>query len=561
MAYQVLARKWRPKRFEEVVGQDHITRSLQNALRTGKLAHAYLFTGTRGVGKTTIARLFGKAIRCEARGADMNPCLECVSCKDIEQGYSLDYLEIDGASNNSVDDVRELIENARYLPARGTHKIYVIDEVHMLSTAAFNALLKTLEEPPAHAIFVFATTDPHKLLGTVLSRCQRFDFKSVPPEILAGHLRKVAQAEGIRFSDPRLVDKLAVYGKGSVRDALSLFDQVLSLAGGGVIDEAVFYQSLGLARAGALRDMMGHILRERPMEASRLLQDLLQENIDLKRIVDQLLEAFHAVIQLVDTPAETYSQGLLPPDALDGITFAELFWLFETFTKDCEWALVSPSPEKVVDLVLQKLARRRQILQPDHALVQKGAAGATASRTAASPAPKMSPAPIAAPEATVAPAATPTPAARPAGAVSALNPSYEALLESLDDAPTIRGNLEMGNFTEPPRMVEGSVRLSIGFMEEDSLPRDYLQDPEVVVKLKEKLARFYGVTADRVAVQFSAVTASEAAATGFTGISAREQLAAREATAQKKERLLNDPYVREAERLFGSKVDKVVLKD
>ena len=230
MAYQVLARKWRPKQFEEVVGQAHVTRTLQNAIKQEKLAHAYLFTGTRGVGKTSIARLFAKAIRCENRKADFNPCLVCASCRDIDASNSMDYIEIDGASNNSVDDVRALIENVNYLPTRGKYKVYVIDEVHMLSISAFNALLKTLEEPPAHVLFILATTDPHKLLGTVISRCQRYDFKNVPIEILKEHVLKIANAEGIKFSTPKIAEKLAELGKGSVRDTLSIFDQVLGLS-------------------------------------------------------------------------------------------------------------------------------------------------------------------------------------------------------------------------------------------------------------------------------------------------------------------------------------------
>jgi DNA polymerase-3 subunit gamma/tau len=175
--YQVLARKWRPKKFNDVIGQEHITKTLVNSIEKNKVAHAYLFTGTRGVGKTTIARIFAKSLRCENRLEDFNPCGECNSCKSIDSSNSLDYVEIDGASNNSVDNIRELIENVNYLPSSGKYKVYVIDEVHMLSNSAFNALLKTLEEPPAHVVFIFATTDPHKLLGTVLSRCQRFDFK------------------------------------------------------------------------------------------------------------------------------------------------------------------------------------------------------------------------------------------------------------------------------------------------------------------------------------------------------------------------------------------------
>lgn len=543
MSYQVLARKWRPKRFEDVVGQQHVTRSLQNSLKSGKLAHAYLFTGTRGVGKTSIARLFGKAIRCENRGPDMNPCLQCISCKDIETAHSLDYQEIDGASNNSVDNVRELIENVRYLPARGQHKIYVIDEVHMLSTAAFNALLKTLEEPPEHVIFLFATTEAHKLLGTILSRCQRFDFKSVPVNVLSAHLKMIAAKEGIRFSDERFIERLATYGKGSVRDALSLLDQVLSLAGEGIIDEAIFFQSLGLARAGAIKDLLGHTLLERPLEASAVFRNLLQENIDLKRIVDQMLEAFYEVIQKIDSPQEAYAQELLPPDALKGVTFAEVFWIYETFIKDWEWAMNSPSPERVMDLVIQKLARRRQILQPDRALIHS----------------KVSVA-----EAPVPPKAvtTPAPVAQAAPVKPKVpNPSYDALVEYMGSAITIRGNLEMGNFLEAPQFSDDGVSIVIGFPEKDTMPREYLQDAEVMTKFRGKVAEHFGVKADKTFIKLVAVDEEEAGRIGFVSLGERETKKQQNQVKEKREKLLNDPYVKEAEKLFGAKVDKVILKD
>lgn len=540
MAYQVLARKWRPKRFEEVVGQEHVTRSLANSLRTGKLAHAYLLTGTRGVGKTTIARLFAKAIRCEARGADMNPCNQCVACKDIEQGNSLDYQEIDGASHNSVDNVRELIENVRYLPARGTHKIYVIDEVHMLSQAAFNALLKTLEEPPAHAIFIFATTDAHKLLGTVLSRCQRFDFKNVAVDVLMKHAQNVANKEGITFQDPALVRKLAEYGKGSVRDMLSLFDQVLSLAGGNSIDETIFYQALGLAKSGALRDLLGHVLSERPLQASELFQQLLMENIDLKRLIDQLLDAFYAVIQRIDHPAEVYAAGLLPAEGLRGITYAELFWVYETFTKDCEWGLVSPAPEKVIDLTLQKLARRRQMLKPDASQIRHdNTVPAAPKNVAAKPV-----APVAAP------VKKPEPEAK-----------LDVVVAALESAPTIKANLELGDFLEKPRFIEDTLHLTIGFPAEEPMPRDYLQDQDVAPKFKAELARFYGVTVDKLAVKLVSVTAQEADQQGFTTVSQRDSKKRAADLQSRRDSILNAPYIKEAERLFNAKVDKVILKD
>lgn len=462
----------------------------------------------------------------------MNPCLRCVACQDIDAGHSLDYQEIDGASNNSVDNIRDLIENVRYLPARGEHKIYVIDEVHMLSTPAFNALLKTLEEPPAHVIFIFATTEAHKLLGTILSRCQRFDFKSVPVDVLSQHLHAIIQKEGIRFTEPKFVRLLAEYGKGSVRDALSLLDQVLSLAGDAPINEEIFFQSLGLARAGAIRDLLGHVIQERPMDASRLFQQLLQENIELKRILDQVLESLHGIIQSIDNPAHAYAQDLLPPGTLNGVSFAELFWVYETLVKDVEWALNAPSSEKVVDVVLQKLARRRQILQPDRALIP-------AEQTAAPV--KKKPEPV----------KPKTP-----------NPSFEALVESMGiDAPTIKGNLEMGNFLEAPVLTDEGLRLVIGFRDVDTLPRDYLQDTDVMPKFKTKVGAHFGVPAEKVSIKMRAVPADEAATTGFEGLAEKYARKHQDDVAQKRERLLNDPYVKEAEKLFGTKVDKVILKD
>ena len=214
MSYQVLARKWRPKNFNEVIGQDHITRTLKNSVKTQKIAHAYLLTGTRGVGKTTIARIFAKAIRCENLQNETEPCLVCDACTAVDKSQSIDYIEIDGASNNSVEDVRELIENVQYLPTSGKYKVYVVDEVHMLTVNAFNALLKTLEEPPEHVVFIFATTDPQKLLGTVLSRCQRLDFKNVSVDVIKNHLAKIIEQEKLSVESENILYAIAKYARG-----------------------------------------------------------------------------------------------------------------------------------------------------------------------------------------------------------------------------------------------------------------------------------------------------------------------------------------------------------
>ena len=237
MSYQVLARKWRPKKFAELVGQEHVVRALTHALESGRLHHAYLFTGTRGVGKTTIARIFAKSLNCE-RGVSSTPCGECAACRDIDAGRFVDLLEVDAASRTKVDDTRELLDNVQYAPARGRYKVYLIDEVHMLSTHSFNALLKTLEEPPPHVKFLLATTDPQKLPVTVLSRCLQFHLRRLPLAQIQERLAQIATAEQVEF-EPAALRAVARGAEGSMRDALSLLDQVLAFGGGRAIESEV----------------------------------------------------------------------------------------------------------------------------------------------------------------------------------------------------------------------------------------------------------------------------------------------------------------------------------
>ena len=237
MSYLVLARKWRPRSFEELVGQDHVRRALANALDSGRIHHAFLFTGTRGVGKTTIARIFAKSLNCE-RGVSSKPCGECGACRDIDAGRFVDLLEVDAASRTKVDDTRELLDNVQYAPARGRCKVYLIDEVHMLSTHSFNALLKTLEEPPPHVKFLLATTDPQKLPVTVLSRCLQFHLRRLPLPLIQERLASIAQAEKVEF-EPAALRAIARSAEGSMRDALSLLDQVLAFGGGRALESEV----------------------------------------------------------------------------------------------------------------------------------------------------------------------------------------------------------------------------------------------------------------------------------------------------------------------------------
>src|SRR5947199_1836381 len=261
MSYEVFARKYRPQTFDDLGGQAHVSRTLKNAVAQNRLAHAYLFVGPRGVGKTSTARILAKSLNC-VKGPTITPCGECDNCREIAGGNSLDVIEIDGASNNSVEDVRQLRENVRYAPAKGHYKIYLIDEVHMLSPAAFNALLKTLEEPPEHVKFIFATTEPQKVLPTILSRCQRFDLHRIPANLIAQHLQLIAGKEKITL-EPAAAHAIARGAEGGLRDAESMLDQLVAFCGE-TIAEADVLNVFGFSSKQTVVDIKGHVLRSEP---------------------------------------------------------------------------------------------------------------------------------------------------------------------------------------------------------------------------------------------------------------------------------------------------------
>ncbi len=291
-ATTVLARKWRPKNFAQLAGQEHVVRALSNALTQNRLHHAYLFTGTRGVGKTTIARIFAKSLNC-LTGITATPCGECSACKEIDSGRFVDLIELDAASNTQVDNMRELLESALYAPTSGRFKVYIIDEVHMLSKSAFNAMLKTLEEPPGHVKFILATTDPQKIPVTVLSRCLQFNLKQLPPALIAAHLQHVLEQEQISF-EPAAINLIARVAQGSMRDALSLMDQAIAFSAGKV-EEAVVRTMLGAIDQGYLFDLLAALRGQDGAAVLGIADNMAARSIAFDAALQELATLLHRI--------------------------------------------------------------------------------------------------------------------------------------------------------------------------------------------------------------------------------------------------------------------------
>lgn len=287
MSYLVIARKYRPQSFDQIVGQEHVTQTLKSAIAQGKVAHAYLFSGPRGVGKTSAARILAKSLNCE-KGISADPCQKCTNCVEITQGSSLDVLEIDGASNRGIDEVRALRENVKFSPVHGRFKIYIIDEVHSLTHDAFNALLKTLEEPPAHVKFIFATTEAHRVLPTILSRCQRFDFKRIPTQLLVQKLSEIAKQEKIEI-DAESLNEIALSSGGGLRDAQTILDQ-LSAYSGKKIEKGIVREILGLIEREVLEQFIGFVAERDTVKLLDLVRQLEERGTDLGQLVNNLIQ-------------------------------------------------------------------------------------------------------------------------------------------------------------------------------------------------------------------------------------------------------------------------------
>jgi DNA polymerase-3 subunit gamma/tau len=341
MSHQVLARKWRPRRFDQLIGQEHVVRALSNALTQGRLHHAYLFTGTRGCGKTTLARILAKCLNCET-GVTATPCGECSACKQIEAGRFVDLIEIDAASYTGVDNMREVLENAQYAPTAGRYKIYIIDEVHMLSKSAFNAMLKTLEEPPAHVVFILATTDPQKVPVTVLSRCLQFNLKQMPPSRVVEHLRTILDSEGVPF-DAGALSLLARAAAGSMRDALSLTDQAIAF-GSGTVREQDTRDMLGTVDQGYLFPLLEALAENDGTRLMREAENIASRGLSFDAALQDLALLLHhmalarAVPEAVGEDVPERERLFALAQRIDAETLQLYYQIASLGRRDLEWA-------------------------------------------------------------------------------------------------------------------------------------------------------------------------------------------------------------------------------
>ncbi len=562
MSYLVLARKWRPQTFEEVVGQKPITQALQNAIATNRVAHAYLFAGPRGVGKTSVARILAKALNCQ-QGLTGHPCDHCPSCLEIREGIAVDVLEIDGASNRGIEEIRQLRENVRYLPSKNRYKVYILDEVHMLTDQAFNALLKTLEEPPPHVIFIFATTEPHKIPATILSRCQRYDFKRIPLASVLDQLRKIVAREEVEISDQSL-HLIAREAEGSMRDGQSLLDQVLSYAGQkvsdkevievlGVIDRKILHDSIAALADGDQARLLqiveeihsfGYDMRDFCGELASLLRDLL--------VLKVIPQAGSGSSSMIDLPAEETRELALQAEKFSR---EEIHSLFRALLTAYDEVARSAFPRLVLEMTLTRVARRKPILSIEEALEKLRAMEERLIGEGASPAP-LPAGPtleerISQPEADE---EEPKPEAAPRDRKPDIRPQECVPKELPEGSREVwRELVQFAKKKKPPlaSILERGVplsldrdRLEIGYLE-NSFYLERMQEPETLSVVKALCSEFFK---EPVQVQICGIK-SDSPVPRENG---EDQDRTRRNSKQERDKeALNHPLVREAINIFG----------
>jgi DNA polymerase-3 subunit gamma/tau len=464
--YRVLARKYRPQRFSELIGQDAMVQTLGNAIRRGRLAHAFLMTGVRGVGKTSTARLIAKALNCIGpdgqSGPTIDPCGECEPCKAIAEGRHIDVVEMDAASHTGVDDVREIIEAVRYAAVSARYKIYIIDEVHMLSKNAFNALLKTLEEPPAHVKFLFATTEVNKVPITVLSRCQRFDLRRIPSTLLAEHFQHVVDAEGVT-AEPEALALIARAAEGSARDGLSILDQAIAHAGTDVtgVSAAQVREMLGLSDRGAVRRLFALLLAGDAPAVLAALADQHALGVEPSALFRGLLEAVHGITRAkaggMPDPAQSIEEREAMAEWAGRLGHATLHRLWQLLLKGLGEVETTAMPMEAAEMALLRVVHASQLPDPGELLRRLQSGEPMPVADAAPPVPASMPAPAATME--PAPAAPPKPAAPESFAdlVEAISSRHPHLSQQLHDYASLVTYAPPELVLHPRRPIDGNI--------------------------------------------------------------------------------------------------------
>ena len=572
MSYLVLARKWRPQTFRDLIGQEHVSQTLKNAIDSGRVAHAFLFTGGRGVGKTSAARILAKALNCE-QGPATEPCNACSACEEITAGNSVDVFEIDGASNTSVDDIRDLRETVKYLPSRCRYKIFIIDEVHMLSTSAFNALLKTLEEPPPHVKFIFATTEPHKVPITILSRCQRFDFKRIPLPMIVARLRYILDQEQVAMSDAALA-MVARKGDGSMRDSLSTLDQVLAFCGEQVSDEEVVAllgvvdRRLLLAAARAIfdRDCPAALDIVKRVDAfGHNMRHFCQELLDYFRNMT-ILKAVGEAADLPDLPdGELAEIGALTAS----VTLSALQRHLTILLKAESEMAHSAFSRLILEMALLKMATLAPVVPVDEILAQikvlEGRTGIIASSSPAWDPSVRQGAPVSRPAGHTAKPQAPHPVPPRAALADPARPSPEKSSPDLPEAPATGGGDQWSGFVS---YVKGKKPMLASFLEHGhplkispallelgfsagSFQLSRLRDPDATTEL-QALAKGY-FRADTV-IKFVSLTGEAAAPPSILGKKSLEDAGRLQ---KMKVRAESHPLVAAALDIFGGEIGEV----
>jgi DNA polymerase-3 subunit gamma/tau len=487
MDYQVSARKYRPGTFQDVIGQPHVVQTLSNAIASKRIAHAFLFSGTRGVGKTTMARILAKALNCE-QGPTATPCDACANCQEIAQGTSVDVIEIDGASNTGVDDVREIRENVKFAPFRGHYRIYIIDEVHMLSTSAFNALLKTLEEPPAHVVFIFATTEIHKIPATILSRCQHYNFRRIPRAEIIQRLRFVARQDGLTVED-RSLSAIARASEGSMRDALSILDQAVAFAGK-TVKHSDLETLLGAVPQEHVRAMIGAVIAQDSPAAVGVIAQVLDQGHDLRAYCADLVEYARHMLVAAVVPAAQDLRSLIeaPEDDVRQIvadakafTVEQVQELFRILSHAEDALRLSAHPRFVLESAAIRGARllaagTPAASQPRQAVPQAAPSGPAARTPSAStqarpPAAPQKPVP---PTSSTQPTGVKPPQAPPPPVLPPVQLNWEQVVEHVSGRhPNIGAFLEQGTLLG----IDGN-QLTIGYPPNASVARGMMEKPD-----------------------------------------------------------------------------------